>query len=193
MRKFLIPLLAVFALPNVLCAGNEKDLIVETDLGEKIIIKESATQVKRYTKNRLISMINDNTEGRYKWYEKNCIKNKDKPPLCKKDPKKNELKNNKRIKEYELKESEDLIVVTINFVPIFEDLNGMKSRMSKFEALCVNPRRQVISHDIFYNYTAKRLINWDGELTGNNLPPKKYSNLAINQVKTKLCEKYVKF
>ena len=193
MCKFLIPLLAVFALPNVLCAGNEKDLIVETDLGEKIIIKESATQVKRYTKDRLISMINDNTEGRYKWYEKNCIKNKDKPPRCKKDPKKNELKNNKRIKEYELKESEDLIVVTINFVPIFEDLNGMKSRMSKFEALCVNPRIQVISHDIFYNYTAKRLINWDGELTGNNLPPKKYSNLAINQVKTKLCEKYVKF
>ena len=66
-------------------------------MGEKIIIKESATQVKIYTKDSIISMINKNTENRYKWYEKNCVANKNAPPFCKNDPKKNELKNTKRI------------------------------------------------------------------------------------------------
>ena len=74
MRKLFIPLLAVIALPTVLNAGNEKDLIVVTDLGEKIIIKESDIQVERDTKNKLITMINDRTEGHIN-STKDCIAN----------------------------------------------------------------------------------------------------------------------
>ena len=74
MRKLFIPLLAVIALPTVINAGNEKDLIVVTDLGEKIIIKESDIQVERDTKNKLITMINDRTEGHIN-STKDCIAN----------------------------------------------------------------------------------------------------------------------
>ena len=52
--------------------------------------------------------------------------------------------------------------------------------MINSEALCVNPRIKVISSDIFYNYTAKKLINSEGVFLGNNLSPMKYSDRAIN-------------
>ena len=50
MKRLLLPLLAALALPTVINAENNKDLTVETNLGEKIIVKESATQVHKITK-----------------------------------------------------------------------------------------------------------------------------------------------
>ena len=192
-KRFLIPLLAAIALPTAVNADNQKDLIVETDLGEKIIIKESAIQVTRITKDSIISKINNSIEKRYEWYNKNCVGTSDKPRMCNDDPKKDEIKRTKLIQKYETEESEDLIFVRVIFTPIFEDLNGMKSRMTLSDAVCVNPRINVMSSDILYNYTGENLIDSKGVILGNNLPPMKYSGRAIDQVKTKLCEKYAKF
>ena len=193
MKRLLLPLLAALALPTAVNAENHKDLTFETNLGEKIMVKESASQVQRITKKGIISEIYKSIENRQKLYEE-CVPNLGKR-YCKKSwrPEKVKIEYPKLASDYELKESEELIAVKIFFVPIFEDLNGMKSRMNRAVANCVNPRITDISNKLSGDFIGMRLKNSKGQILGDNIPSEKYSNLSIDQVKKALCEKYAKF
>ena len=194
MKRFLLLALTAGLLSPIaakaLPFGN--DIVVESNLGEKMIVKESATQVQKFTKQFIISDIYNRIKKGNEWYEE-CMRDYA-PMLGKKEckdytPEKSEQKHTKRAQDYEQQEAEELVAIKVYFQPIFVDLNGMKSPMRQKTALCANPRSTETSDLVFRQYIGGRLKEAD------NLPGQynKYSTPAMDQLKTKLCDKYAKF
>ena len=82
------------------------------------------------------------------------------------------------------KETKDIFkgkhAVMVNFRPIFQDLNNQKKGLDYSEIICINPVLK-----------AKTSNHWSGKYYKNYFS--RYSFLAMDSLKTKVCERYAKF
>ena len=185
-RLLLAPLLiAGFQSPaNALPWG---DVVIKTVLGEKIIVKKSATNVSKITKEILLSKTKDAISIRRDSFQKCQLSQSKKYCLRLYNPEEREKTLSEWLIELEEKESQKLIAVNIRFQPIFQDLNGRKTSMDVQSARCTNPRLSRLTYAVYPSVIG-------GDLYGTaNSARKKYSTLAMDQVKRKLCDKYAKF
>ena len=70
-KRLLLPLLAVLALPTANAFPWNSDIVVKTDLGEKFIVKDSAVSILSFGAKELLDSINTASRKRMRDYE-NC-------------------------------------------------------------------------------------------------------------------------
>ena len=199
------------------------DIVVKTDLGEKYIVKKSAVYITNtFDDKDFISLVTEKIfkengsrvttlENAVQRLEKRMIRSDEGYEKCKKskDFKKKDceymylseefVKDNQSRLNYvqknlsdvkqELKalideETKDIFngkhAVMVNFRPIFQDLNNQKKGLDYSEIICINPVLK-----------AKTSNHWSGKYSKNYFS--RYSFLAMDSLKTKVCERYAKF
>tara|TARA_R100000655_G_scaffold2433_1_gene9556 strand:- start:773 stop:1333 length:561 start_codon:yes stop_codon:yes gene_type:complete len=186
MKRLLLAPLLIAGLQSPANALPWDDVVVKTDLGEKMIVKKSATRVEKYDKEYVIKSLYTRIEMRRQNFN-NCLSSLGKR-WCQKNyaPDDYAASSEQLAKDFEQKETQKLIAIEVMFKPIYEDLNGNKSVMNRRVALCRNPKISNISYDAF-------LAIGTDLFDADNTRRRKNSNLAIDQAKIKLCDKYAKF
>ena len=205
MKRLLLPLLAAFALPTAvnanldpkvaeMCmkavdfqgcvkamtgkASNNNNIEVETDLGEKYIVKESAVTVSNYSWDKkvrsielLINMWRDSFNS--------CLNGLSNETcsqiyLSNLDEKKANLEKAKKWRD------KPKSLIMIKFRPIFIDLNNQKIAKNYETIYCMNPNLSISDQ--------KEVL-----FAGGVDVPNKDSSLAFEITKSEVCEKYAKF
>jgi len=172
MRKFLIPLF------GLVLAGCSNDITTKTDLGEKYIVKESAVTVSTYSwddrvdylKYVIKSSKNRYDDCRSSLSDETCSK------IWLSDLDKQEARLEGAINWSEKSKS----LVKIKFRPIFVNLNNEKIAKDYETIYCINPN--LSKND------QREIIN-----VSSTSVPNKFSTLAFEITKSKVCEKYAKF
>ena len=220
-KLLLAPLLIGF-IPSV-NAIPFSDIVIKTDLGEKYIVKKSAVYItKTFDEKDFISLVTKkvsqengsrittlkNAVQRLKnnmvrsdeGYEKCRKSNSFKKEYCEymylseeyvKDNQsrldyvqKNLSDVEKEVSGLIAEETKDIFIgkhaVMINFRPIFQDLNKQKKGLNYSEIICINP----VLKENTSNY-------WSRKYSENYFS--KYSLLAIDSLKSKVCKRYAKF
>jgi len=199
------------------------DVVVKTDLGEKYIVKKSAVYItKTFDDKDFISLVSEkifkeyesrvtNLENAVQRLEKSMIRSDEGYEKCRKSNsfkkkdceymylseefvKDNQSRLNyvqknlsdvkQELKRLIDKETKDILkgthAVMVNFRPIFQDLNNQKKGLDYSEIICINP---LLKENTFNNWSTKYSKNYFS----------RYSFLAMDSLKSKVCEKYAKF
>ena len=171
MRKLLIPLI------GLVLAGCSNDITTKTDLGEKYIVKESAVTVSAYSWDDNVTYLEESIND-YRYYFDGC-KTRLSESYC------SHWIEDEESKKYKIGLSKawrdkPTSLVKIKFRPIFTDLN--KNKIAKdYETIhCINPNLSEIDK--------KEILVASGVGV-----PNKFSTLAFEITKSKVCEKYAKF
>ena len=221
-KTFLITpfLLGIFPAVNAIPFN---DIVVKTDLGEKYIVKKSAVYITNtFDDKDFISLVTEkiykengsritNLENALQRLDKRMIRSDEGYEKCKKsnDFKKKDCEymylSEEFVKDNQLRlnyvqenlsnvkqevkalidiETKDIFkgkhAVIINFRPIFQDLNNQKKGLDYSEIICINP---VLRENTSNHWSRKYPKNYFS----------RYSFIAIDSLKTKVCEKYAKF
>ena len=197
----LFPLIAVIALPTAVNAfpfGN--DVQIENTVGEKILIKGKTVSTKNLNKGDLINLIDINIakikkniewdNKQIKWYEKMFKeygrdyyiqgKNEQLGWLKEKETKISKLLEKKSSIIKDVNNSDLIHVVSIDFTPVYIDLNNQKRVGAAEKIYCLNPL--LVKEKIDYQQTwLDQSSDSEKELFKNGL------------LLEKVCKKYAKF
>ena len=194
MKRLLIPLLAVLALPTSVNAFPwDKDLTIKSDVGEKFIIKESTVTsskksreffiellnyaIKEY--DELIKSINYDPNGAFADSDEfviNAIKQRKKPV-------------EEKISHLKLQEEQNTFWDEITYKTIYVDLNNQKMVRQPKTIACLNPNMNDKSKNILMNL--KKILSEERSAEIPFVINPNESN--SNSVEYKVCKKFAKF
>ena len=198
MKRLLLAPLLIAGLQspaNALPWGNE--IVVKTELGEKFILKDSSVSIKYDTKDSLIQIYKGFLEDDRRDYA-NCIAKGTGKRRCKDRylPEARQAKYRQTINDYQEQLPDKKIRATIYFTPIFQDLNGIKSRLNKVvlgqtfkeRANCINTSLSKEDQIL--------LGAWGSDGYAHNAALNRYEkekDTALFKLKLAACKKYAKF
>lgn len=171
------------------------DIVVQTDLGEKYIVKKSAVTVTPFTKEDLILLRDSYTPVDFckeRLMPKSYLITN---AFCRENYKRGLEKEMwvEHDKDIEtLKKSNlNMVAKEVRFRDIFIDLNGNKNPGSYKTVLCLNAKGIIAS----FPDETDRVPYLDALIRAKVMDktPNSKSNLAIEAVKYKVCDKYAKF
>ena len=188
MRRLLLLLLAALISPTAINAFPwNSDIVVENDLGEKYLVKESTVTVSTYEWDDLVTYLKEEYDIGRKLHKPRCIDRSIgmmTDAMCLKD--KNELKDiARRYKKAKPWIDKPTSLVRIKFRPIFIDLNNKKIAKDSEKIYCLNPN--LSTTDMFEIIEASG-INLSSFV---DFPIKSRRHFGIT--KSKVCKKYAKF
>ena len=187
MKRLLLSLLAVIALPTAVSAS---EIVVETDLGEKYIVKESSVRTSKFGKKDVLEKIDysvKNTATKFKECRESQV------PMCATIYNIEEMT---RIHKEQIRtlnrEKENVHYIGILFRPIFIDSKNKEFLLPYDKVGCLNSSIEFETLTLWDYYTN---IVWD---KGKKLPnkynaPDWGSNTPYATMRKKICRKYAKF
>ena len=196
MRLFLIPLISTLLLPSAVNAfpfGKNSDIIIKTDLGEKYVVKETATTIFINGLDQAYERISKNINY-YKDELEKCVDGPLSLETCSEIYDTPEMKT--RIKSWKndlQAETESIHFIGVKFRPIFIDLNGNKQAKGYDRVGCLNPKLKEKTIQFWDYFTSIRRFKGQKNRSEYFNAPDEKSLIAYEQVKVKLCEKYAKF
>ena len=194
MKKFLVTLLAAFALPTTVDAfpWANKDIIVKTDLDEQYIVKDSAVTALNFGKDEILKEIDESQERNTKDLQA-CVDG----PLSYNDcagiyePEKRKQRAISRKNTINLEE-QNVHFVGVRFRPIFVDLNNQKSALDYDKVGCINPKINKETLEIWDWFTGIQKFKGRKKLDAYNAVDTN-SSLAYEKMRAMICDKYAKF
>ena len=184
-RRFLIKRLLIAPLLIALNGcSNGKELIVKTDLGEKYIVKDSAVKVTNWTKSDAIRGIKDQHPVE-KCIERKILSSDE----CQSGENIFSDDVTKHLKEEKIIINSDIQIPykLVRFRPIFVDVNNDRSANTYFNVSCLNYSAISTLEDSYIKALTKASIEHLDNI------PDRSSDLAIEDLKEKVCDKYAKF
>ena len=182
MKRLLLPLLAALALPTAVNAfpwGN--DIVVKTDLGTKILVKESVVNVSTYLWDEWVNLFERIVKDNQNEYDQCRLDNISASDcsflLADKEENEAILEISKAWRD------KPKSFIKIVFRPIFIDLNNKKIAGDYETIFCINPKLSTNDQEE---------ILFASSIKSSSLPNRQ-STLAFESTKSKVCDKYAKF
>ena len=174
MKRLLLPLLAALALPTAVNANLfSSDIIFETNLGEKYIVKKKAVSSRSNTLQTVKYLLSGEM---YRNIAKDY--NGDNPEVWESNwtwkAERTEAKYPELKPEIDKYSSNEIVSYEIYYQPIFQNLNNFKIAMEEKKIICINPK--------FKNENFPKAYH---KMTAESI--------ELNVLDEKVCEKYAKF
>ena len=185
MKRLLLPLLSVLALPTTVQAfpwNKNEDIIIKTDLDEEYIVKDSTVTITPFSKKKaIVALQKTHPVG-------SCIRVGFKENNCWEDLYSKKTTAHLKLENILINSDISTPINLIKFRPIFIDLNGSKSANTYYNIACLNfdEIAKLNKNDSYYyiQSLAPLLDGLKAEIPDFN------SGLAIESLKEAVCKKY---